>query len=64
MSSGCASLSDTDPFHSAIERMKLRVLEKMTEVVNGKPLHHAAAELGLMPFEFEAIYQKATELRP
>ena len=40
----------------AISRVRRRVIAKMVDVRAGQPLRHAAAELGMMPSEFQAIY--------
>lgn len=45
--------------NQVIERMRVRVVEKMADVKAGRPLRQVAAELGLMPFEFQAIYENA-----
>lgn len=49
---------------AAIERLKLRVVEKMAEVDEGKSAYIAASELGLMPHEFFAIYYRVLGMQP
>lgn len=47
---------------AAIERVRRRAQEQLARVERGElPLHHAAAELGMMPFELEAIGKQTWE---
>ena len=44
-----------DVFKDVGIQMKIRVQEQMRKVEAGMPLHLAAAEIGLMPFELQSL---------